>query len=210
MSRKKLVKLFLIIAFVMLLTTGCSRIIGNTDKMAYISSNTESDYKKTFEDLNLGVVFDFDLMLPAADKSWTEIWVEGYRDGELIEPGRLADLSFGISPNQVEKGNMGLGILNPNSDVMQFLLYSPGAVMKSEIREDNIFTGSGGSTWDYAIGNSTVELDSGEEKVLAVYRQVENQLRTYDYQDSESLNKMIKEDQIVLLLKIKVTEKTGL
>ncbi len=29
-------------------------------------------------------------------------------------------------------------------------------------------------------------------------------MRTYDYQDSESINKMIKEDKTVLLLKIKV------
>ena len=48
---------------------------------------------------------------------------------------------------------------------------------------------------------------SGEEKVLAVYRQVEKQLKFFDFQDPESINKMINEDKIVLLLKIKVEER---
>lgn len=42
--------------------------------------------------------------------------------------------------------------------------------------------------------------------MLAVYRQSEDQLRTYDFQDLDSINKMINEDKTVLLLKVKVEE----
>lgn len=194
----------------MVIISGCDKTINeNNDKIAYISVNSESDHKKTFDELNLGIIYDFNLNLPRADKSWVEIWVEAYKDGELVEPAPLAELSYGMSPVQLQEGNVGMGIINPDSDEIQFLLYGSGGVLRSPVMEDNIFTGSGISSWDYAIGNTTVELDSGEEKLLAVYRQAENQLRTYDYQDSDSLDKMIKEDQTVLLLKIKVEERSG-
>ena len=46
---------------------------------------------------------------------------------------------------------------------------------------------------------------------MAVYRQGEEALRTaYDYQDLDSINKMINEDKAVLLLKIKLEERIGL
>jgi len=54
----------------------------------------------TFEDLNLGILFDFDFTLPNADNSWVNLWVERYIDGEK-ESQRLTQLSYGNSPNEV-------------------------------------------------------------------------------------------------------------
>lgn len=205
--KKHYVKLSILIVLAMAISVGCNKTQGNSDdKIAYISSNTDSSYIKTFEELGLGVIFDFDLMLPNADKSWVDIWVEGYSDGKLVEPIPLVELSYGLSPKEVEEGNMGFGIINPNSEEMQFFLYAPGVSSKPS-HIDNFFIESGISSWDYAIDNKRVELESGEEKILAVYRQVENQLRTYDFQDLDDIGKMIDEDKTILLLKIKVEEK---
>lgn len=103
---------------------------------------------------------------------------------------------------------MGFGIINPNSDDMQFLFYSQGVKSKTEPNfiDNDFFINDGISSWDYAIDNKRVELESGEEKLLAIYRQSEDNLRTYDYQDIDYINKMINEDKTVLLLKIKVEE----
>jgi len=61
------------------------------------------------------------------------------------------------------------------------------------------------SSWDYSIESEKVEFDYGEEVILAVYRQGKESLRSgYDYQNLEYINKIIKEDTTVLLLKIKV------
>ena len=107
----------------MVFNIGCNSQDSNNDKIAYISSNTDSEYEKTFNELNLGILFDFDLKLPKADKSWVDIWVEGYSNGEVIEPFPLTHLSYGLSPKELEEGKMGFGVINPNSDQMQFFLY---------------------------------------------------------------------------------------
>lgn len=175
-------------------------------KIAYISPNINSQYNNTFKDLQLGQVFDFNLELPNANKSWVYLWVEAYSNGKAVEPFPLTQLSYGLSPNQVEKGPVGLGILNPNSDRSQFFLYSKG--IKTNNVESSLISKSHISIWDYALGEQKKGLESGEEVILAVYRQGEESLRAgYDYQDIDSVNKMIQEDTNVILLKIKVEEK---
>ncbi|NLY44440.1 MAG: hypothetical protein GX053_00365 [Tissierella sp.] len=208
MLKRHSLKLSIMIILIMVISAGCSNVFNKNNKIAYIFSNTESIYQKTFEELNLGIIFDFNLRLPNADKSWVEIWVEGYSDGEMVEPFPITGLSYGLNPKQVVEGSMGFGIINPNIDEMQFLFYSPDANTKTELNyiNNDFFIDDGISGWGYAINNKMVELESGEEKLLAIYRQAENQLRTYDYQDPDSINKMINEDKKVLLLIIKVEE----
>lgn len=193
----------------MAFNVGCSSESSNNNKIAYISANLDSEYNNTFKDLQLGVLFDFDLKLPDADKSWVDIWVEGYRNGKAVEPFPLTQLSYGLSPKQVEEGPMGFGILNPNSSEAQFFLYSTGVRTNPNSIDNSLLSKHGISTWEYAIGDKKIGLESGEEMVLAVYRQGEESLRAgYDYQDSDAINKMINEDTTVILLKIKVQEKS--
>lgn len=125
MLKKHSIKLSIMIVLIMVISVGCNKDISNKDnKIAYISLDAESIYKKTFEELSLGIIFDFNLRLPNADKSWVEIWVEGYSNGEIFDSIPLTELSYGLSPNQIEEGNMGFGIMNLNNDEMQLFLYS--------------------------------------------------------------------------------------
>ena len=197
----------------MIFIAGCNDETKNSNKgkIAYVSTNVNSKYESTFIELNLGVLFDFNLKVPNADKSWVNIWVEGYSNGKAVEPFPLRQLSYGLSPKQVEEGHMGFGIINPNSDEPQLFLYSSGASMTPRGIENNFLIKSGISSWDYAIGSKPVGLESGEEMVLAVFRQGKGALRAgYDYQELDSINKMINEDKTVLLLKMRVDERTEL
>ncbi len=141
-----------------------------------------------------------------ADKSWVTIWVEGYSKGKPVEPFHLIELSSGLSSKEVEEGSMGFGMIDSHNKEKLLFLYSPYSGSRLYIDDDNLFVNSRASTWDYAIGNEKITLESGQELILGVYRQVEKSLRTYDYQDLDSINQMINEDITVLLLKIKVEE----
>lgn len=61
------------------------------------------------------------------------------------------------------------------------------------------------ANWGLAIDDGKeISLEPGETKVLGVYREAGNILRTYDYQDMNHITQMINENITVLLLKIKV------
>ncbi|WP_243096906.1 hypothetical protein [Thermohalobacter berrensis] len=202
--------LVLIIIISIAANVGCSNKNEDNKTIAYISSNEGSEYENTFKELNLGLLFDFNFKLSRADKSWVNLWVEGYSNGKAIKPFPLIQLSQGLSPEQFEEGKIGFGIINSNKNPL-FFLYSTGASVGPLAIDNNFFVDSGISSWDYAIRSETVGLEYGEEMVLAVYRQGKESLRTaYDYQDPESIKKIIDEDITVLLLKIKVTKKNEL
>jgi len=185
------------------MSSGCT--ISN-DKTATISVNSDSEYVNTFEDLNLGILFDFDFTLPDADESWVNLWVERYNDGTK-ETQPLTQLSYGNSPNKVDEGSMGFGMINPNTEAPLVFLYGPDVrtqpqIIKKESNANRL------STWDYAIGEKEVELKMGETKILAVYRETENDsLRTVDLQDEETVKEMIEQEDTVLVLKVKIDEK---
>ena len=211
MRRKLHIYYLLIICIPIFFNTGCSRENISSNKAAYISANVDSEYEKTFKDLNLGILFDFNLRVSNANKSWVNIWVEGYSNGKPIEPFPLTQLYYGLSPNQVDEGQMGFGIINHNSDDPQFFLYSSGAKTNPHSIDKKFFIKSGASSWNYAISSEAIGLEYGEEVILAVYRQGKESLKTgYDYQDSKAINQMINKDTTVLLLKMKVEEKNNL
>ncbi len=193
-----------ILSFILIVSTGCTN---TSDKVATISINADSEYVNTFEDLDLGIVFDFDFTLPNADNSWVDLWVERYIDGEK-ESQPLTKLSYGNSPNEVEDGHLGFGMINTKSEDTLVFLFGPDVRNHPSIIEKtpktDIFI-----NWDYAIGNEEVELEIGKTKILAVYRETErNSIRTVDLQDEDAVNEMIKQDNMVLLLKVKIEEKS--
>lgn len=59
------------------MVSGCSN-----SSIATIQVNSNSEHMETLEDLNLGVLFDFDFKLNEADKTWVNIWIEKYEDGK--------------------------------------------------------------------------------------------------------------------------------
>jgi hypothetical protein len=102
---------------------------------------------------------------------------------------------------------MGFGIINPDIEEPKMFIYSIGTKTQPQSIDISLFNDANISMWDYAIGEETIGLEPGEEKVIAVYRQANNQIRVgYDYQDETSIKEMINEDKNVLLLKIKVEE----
>ncbi len=190
--------------FILLLTlsAGCTN---TNEKAATISVHSDSEYVNTFEDLHLGILFDFDFTLPDADKRWVNLWVERYIDGEK-ESQPLTQLSYGNSPTNVEHGHLGFGMIHTSLEDTLVFLYGPG-VSTHPTRIEKTSNTDVISSWDYAIGNEKVELESDETKILAVYRETESStIRTVDLQDEDSVNEIIKQDNMVLLLKVKIEE----
>ena len=199
------------VMMVSLFIVGCGNgTISEVEHAAYISVNENSQYEKTFKDLNLGILYDYNLKVNNADKSWVNVWVEGYQNGEKVDPFHLTELSYGQSPNQVNEGSLVFGIINPNSEDASIFISSPSGEVHRVLQptgiKDGIFKKGMGSTWGYAIGSEPIALESGETKIIGVYRQA-NSFRTYDYQDMDSIDRMINEDKGLLLLKIKVEER---
>ncbi|KGX85423.1 hypothetical protein [Pontibacillus marinus] len=193
--------LTLLLLFLLILVTSCSN---ESDSNITIKPTPESDYVKSFEDLNLGHLFDFKFRLPEADKRWVKVWVERYKDGEKV-PGRVAEISYGKSIQNLDEGHLGFGVISPDGNENLYVLYAPGVQLnphKSQLTVD--FEGMQG--WRYAIRKEEeTEIKLGETKLLAVYRSsLENRMRNYDFQDDEQVEKMLKEDSENLLLKMKV------
>ena len=175
-------------------------------KATTISINEDSEYVHTFKDLNLGVLADFDFKLNDADKAWVDVWVEKYKAGKRV-PEPLAELSYGLSPNDIEEGNLGFGMLNLDTDEPLVFLYGPNVKIDPQKTEkllsSNVFSG-----WDYAMGEEKVQLEWGKTYLLGAYRVSKgSSITTYDLQDEEEVKNMIQDDRIDLLLKIKIEEK---
>lgn len=203
---KKFYSLMLIIIIIaMFFSAGCSKYTAN-DKIAYISANTNSEYSKVYKELLLGTLFDYNLRLPSADKSWVTIWVEGYSNGKAVAPFHIVELSYGLNPEKTTKGHIGFGMLYNNNDT-QIFLYSKGIKTDNQ-NINNLLSKYAVSAWNYAIGDKPVGLDPGKEVTLAVYIQNKGSIKAgYNYTDINSIKQMISENKTVLLLKIKVEKK---
>lgn len=194
---------FSIMFTTILLISGCAQ--NKNPKDPTIALNSDTDYHKTFEKLNLGYISDFDFHLPDADKRWVNIWVERYIDG-VKDPEPLTQLSYGNSPNKVDEGSLGFGMINPYDEDTLVFLYAPGVSINPSIIEKENRTDSM-SSWKNAIGEDKVALKIGEPIILAAYRQTEkDSISSIDFQNEESINRIIKEDNIVMFLKIVIEE----
>ncbi|KWW21298.1 hypothetical protein AS888_17040 [Peribacillus simplex] len=194
---------FILIVSLMIIS-GCTGQ-DNKDSIASISVNSDSEYTNTFKKLNVGELYDFDFKLNEADKTWVNVWMERYKDGKK-EPQPFAKLSYGNSPNKVEEGNVGFGMINTNDSRLVFL-YAPHVTAPPQnidkIHSDHVFTG-----WDYAVGEDKMTLKLGETYVLGAYRESDgNSIRTYNLLDENEVKKMISDDKIVFLLKMKIEKK---
>lgn len=204
MSTLKRIGLCLVICFTFIIISfGCSHKEADAPT---ISINQKSEYENTFINLNLGILFDFNFYLPHADTKWVNLWVERYRNGEKdAEP--LTTLSYGNSPDAVDEGNVGFGMIQSGVEEDTFVfLYGPEVrTGLSMIEKESIAHLL--STWDYALGEDDVKLTLGEPKILAAYRgTVSDSMRTIDLQDEASVNQMIQQEDLILLLKIMIEE----
>lgn len=203
MSKKTYVIIIAITSF-LIFSSGCTN---SNNSIATISVNTDSEYANTFEALQLGILFDFDFKLAKVDEvneRWVHMWVECYQEGEK-QLQSIVNLSSGLSLDDMEEGNMGFGILNPNTEAASIILYTPNVSTAKDIETlsfEGVF-----SNWDYAIGDGNVELQLNEPYTLAFYRQTSNNsIRSYDLANDNDIDQMINDDDVVFLLKIKIVD----
>ncbi|GAA0339446.1 hypothetical protein GCM10008967_32210 [Bacillus carboniphilus] len=197
--------LFISLSVVMLITS-CTKNDNHNSVAPTISINQDSEYANTFKELNLGILFEFNFYLPNADKRWVNLWVERYKEGNK-DPRPLTELSYGSSPKEVTQGRLGFGMINPNLNDTSVFLFAPGVSSPPSLIEKELNPNIKISTWDYAFGQDEVELELGETYILAAYRETErNSIKMIDLQAKDSVDQMIKRDDMVLLLKIKVQE----
>ncbi|NCU16811.1 hypothetical protein [Pallidibacillus pasinlerensis] len=188
-----------ILLITLLISSGCNQ---SKDAVATIVVNDKSKYADTFEDLNLGVLFDYHFNWLKADETWVNIWIERYEQGNP-EPEILEQLIFGLSPNKTEKGNIGFGVINPDGEAASIFLYAPGVTTKPAPMEKFLLD-DGVMGWDYTLADEKLELQLGEAYLLALVRESPDNLEFYNIQDESEIEKMINETRGVLLLKIKI------
>lgn len=200
---------FVLALSLVLLISACSGAVPMDQSIATVWPNQSSEYEKTFQELHLGLLFDFDLKLSQADQSWVSLWFEGYRNGEPAGEVPFQSLSFGHFPQARHEGRLGFGLIGHQSQNPLLILYSSGASLNPTGLNEDFFEPMDLSTWDYAIGPGERNLGWGEEVILAVYRKGTDGMRSgYDYQNKEEVSQMIKDDEMVLLMKMKVEKKT--
>lgn len=198
---KKNIWFLTVILFVFIfLGLGCR---GADNNVATISVNPDSGYVKTFKDLGLGNIFDFDFKLVNPENTWIHLWVESYVDG-IKETEPLISLNYGSGSEEVND-NIGFGMITLDSADTLAILYSSGVSTQKKtghlLRED-VF-----SSLEYTITDEEIEIESGETKLLAVYRETEgHSLHVYNLDDEQAIEQMIEGSSLVYLLKIKIEE----
>ena len=184
----------------LIVTSGCTK----SESMSNISVKEDSKYVETFKELNIGVLQDYNLTLMNADKTWVNIWVEKYVDGNR-EPEPLTQLSYGNSPEKVDQGSIVFGMINPHSEEPLVLLNGPD-VSVTPHKIEKLISSVGASGWETVIGEEEIELELGKTYILGAYRvNEEPAIRTYDLQKEEEIQHMINNDDVVLLLKLKIS-----
>ena len=189
-----------------LATVLLSSCLPNENKVAEIEPVPESDYVRTFEELSVGILFDFQFELQNADQRGVKLWVERYQDGKKDDLPAV-DLVYAKSPNEKDEGHLGFGIINSNTNEPLYFLYAPDVKLEPQNHSGASPVESSMATWDYAFKDKKVDLSLDEERLLAAYRSTtSNEMRTIDLSDPNDVKKMIQEDSEVLLLKILITE----
>lgn len=183
--------------------------------IAEVKKEEDVAYTRTFEELRLGHLFNFDLTLPHADRSWVTLWVEGYRRGQPLLTGQqpLAELSFGAFPGEREQGPMGFAMIDAKEGETKrscLFLYAPSVRTGNitvELLEGQANTVTA-TMREYTIGDEPVRLQSGETRLLAIYRLIDSHLiPTMDNTNEEEIRQALDTDAAILLLKIKVERK---
>lgn len=191
--------LFLIIAVVAMLTA-CT---ATTNEEITIKPLEDSEYRRTFQELHLGYIWDFNFTLPQANQRTVQLWVEKYSDGQRDENFE-ASLQYGMSPSDFEEGHIGAGLMD--GEAFSLFLYAPSVKAKPQAIE-NLNLDTGMYTWEYAFQEKQA-LQLNTEYIIGTFRHsLKDTMRSgYDLSNEEEVQQLLHDDTNVLLLKIKVTE----
>lgn len=196
-------------ASILLLLAGCSMSASVDDEhLAYLSHEQEDEHEKMYHEMEIGILLNYHLRLPKADETWVNVWVEGYEDGKPMSPPRLTELSYGFAMDEIQEGNMGFGIIQPAEGEELFSLYAPGMTNAPKKVLNNPIDREMPYGWGYTM-DEEITLDSGDTKVIGVYYQSgkKGEIRSVDVKSEEGIERMITDENVVLLLKIKVEQK---
>ncbi|MBD8498603.1 hypothetical protein [Paenibacillus arenosi] len=208
------IKLSVLLAMITLLSgmlSSCGLFNEHTadkDEIAVIDVDKSHDHAATFKALWIGKVGTYSLKLHRADRSWVDIWVEGYKKGKKLEQPLLA-LSYGRYPHETYDGKVGLVWIYGANNKDMIKLYSEsssvGMVAIDQFIGDKSEAGRTG--WEYTLGEDGLSLKPGETALIGSFRMNKGSLRTgYDWNDPEAVQEMIQSNDTVMLLKIKVRE----
>lgn len=187
----------------LIIGVGCN---GRNNHVATISATPESDYVATFNQLNLGNLFDFEIKLPKGANKWITLWVDSYIDG-VEEPEPLIRLSFSSNPDEKVQDHLGFAMISLNSEETHtyVTLYGPGVSGRREV--DHLLREDVFNTLEYAISDKAVGIEQGVEKLLAVYRETKGSaVHSLNFDDEQVVEKAIEESELVYLLKIMIEE----
>ena len=197
----------LIITFIVIFTFGCSDVSKDNKTIAYISQSKNSDYEKTFNELKIGRIFDYEYKLVNADKTSVQGWLEVYEKGKMTDDNIGGfEYIFRLS-EKGEEGNLGFGAIESANGNSSIFFYSPSFTMTPYNIEYDFNKDVGIKSWANAIKEQTLSIEKGQEVILAVYRERKgNELIEYNYQNPDSIEKIIKEDNKVILFKFKIDD----
>lgn len=197
----------LIIAFILIFTFGCNDVSKDDKTRAYISQSKNSDYEKTFNELKIGRIFDYEYKLVNADKTSVQGWLEVYEKGKMTDDNIGGFKYIFRTSEKGEEGNLGFGAIESANGNSSIFFYSPSFTMTPYNIEYNFNKDQGINSWANAIKDQTLSIEKGQEVILAVYREIKgNELIEYNYQNTDSIEKIIKKDNKVILFKFKIDD----
>ncbi|WP_377889946.1 hypothetical protein [Alkalihalobacillus sp. R86527] len=195
-------------ALIFLLVSCNVSVSVDDEHLGTLSHEKESGQEKMFKEMNMGILLTYNLRLTKADETWVNVWVEGYQDGKPMSPSKLTELSYGFAMNEVEEGNMGFGIIQPAEGEELFSLYAPGIASAPRRISNNPLDSEKPYGWGYTMDDE-ITLESGETKVIGAYYQSgkKDEIRSVDLKTEEGIERMITDENVVLLLKMKVEQR---
>lgn len=210
MNTKYISRIILILVIVTTLTIGCRIESKSDDTLAYISHSKNSEYEKTFDELQLGTMFNYKYKLENANTTSVQGWLELYENGKIVDRN-IDGFSYIVRPEKKgEEGNLGFGTIESIKSNSLIFFYSPAFTMAPRDIEYDLNKSDGINVWHNAINNQTLSIKEGEEVILAVYREIiDDEVIKYNYQNSDDIEKIIKEDNRVVLFKFKIDEKSN-
>lgn len=205
MRLDKLIK-FLSVLCTIIILVSCSKETEVKSSLPTIKPTPNSNYSKTFKELSLGQLLDFNLRIPHANERWVELWVDRYVDG-VKEEDPFINLSYGLHPNETSEGHIGFGLINPDAEFSIPIIYAPG--LKTNSNPVKLHEGGRKiSTWMYALDEKKkTKIELNKIVTLGIYREVAgNTIQSADIRDKEELKRIIQEDHQVLVLRLKITK----
>jgi len=186
----------------MLMSAGCTDSVDDTEA-ATVSVQSDSEYVQTFKELQLGTLADFTVNLPRENEGSLRLWVERYQEGK-IDPQPVAELSFDLDAKEAAESPVGFGMIDADPESLLVFLYGPGVKTAPE-KIENFHSSGTFFGWEYALGDEPASLKTGETIILGAYRQSSgNSIQTYDLQSKKGLEEMVRDDRVVLVLKMEI------